>query len=221
MWLQLVIEVVVTYSDFVCYLFMIVSMMKNAGLIAVIYPFVVFGYALMEEINPRKRVWYAIMVYTEFLILIKFLYQLSFWEAIFWDNELDHFQDLLNAAHIGLHRKASGAFGELLAYFLPEILILFAIMSHIQKEIMVGLLYHKEERIEDIKEALIRHMNNANNEDLLLQRVHTNKSMMTQELDLFNLKFYKDIRNFEAQNELMMRRHSFSSYERQKYSTYE
>ena len=32
---------------------------------------------------------------------------------------------------MGLHRKASGAFGDMFAYFLPEILILFAIMSHI------------------------------------------------------------------------------------------
>jgi hypothetical protein len=47
----------------------------------------------------------------------------------------------------------------MLTYFLPEILILFAIMSHIQKEIMVGILFHKEEgRLESIKEALIRYL---------------------------------------------------------------
>ena len=74
--MQLVVEIIGSYSDYVCYLFMIISMMKNAGLISVIYPFVVFGYALMEDINPRKKVWYAIMIYTEVLILIKFLYQL-------------------------------------------------------------------------------------------------------------------------------------------------
>lgn len=53
---------------------MIISMMKNAGLVSLIYPMVVFGYALMEEINPRKRFWYTIMIYTEVLILIKFLF---------------------------------------------------------------------------------------------------------------------------------------------------
>lgn len=65
---------IVTYSDSVCYILMIVSMMKNAGFISLIYPFVVFGYALMEEINPRKKIWYSIMIYTEVLILIKFLF---------------------------------------------------------------------------------------------------------------------------------------------------
>lgn len=129
--MQLVVEIIGTHSDFVCYVFMIMSMMKNAGLISLVYPFAVFGYGLMEEINPRKKLWYAIMIYTEGLILVKFLYQLSFWEAIFWDYQIDNFQDTLNAIHVGLQRKASGAFGEMLTYFLPEILILFAIMSHI------------------------------------------------------------------------------------------
>jgi hypothetical protein len=38
---------------------MLASMMKNAGLISLAYPFVVFGYALMEERSPCKRLWYA------------------------------------------------------------------------------------------------------------------------------------------------------------------
>lgn len=85
-YLQLIVEIVATNSDYICYLFMILSMMKNAGLISVIYPFLVFGYGLMEEANPKRKVWYGIMIYTEILILIKFLYQLSFWEAIFWED---------------------------------------------------------------------------------------------------------------------------------------
>jgi hypothetical protein len=49
-------------------------MMKNAGLISVFYPFIVFGYALMEEINPKKKIWYFLMIYTEMLILTKFVF---------------------------------------------------------------------------------------------------------------------------------------------------
>jgi hypothetical protein len=52
---------------------MLVSMMKNAGLISIFYPLVVFGYALFEEINPKKKVWYMLMLYTELLILAKFI----------------------------------------------------------------------------------------------------------------------------------------------------
>jgi hypothetical protein len=44
----------------------------------------------------------------------------------------------------------------MLAYFLPEILILFAIMSHIQKEMISGMLSLKETELEGIEEALLR-----------------------------------------------------------------
>jgi hypothetical protein len=72
-YIRLIIEIIVSYSDCVCYILMLVSMMKNAGLISLFYPLVVFGYALFEEINPKKKVWYMLMLYTELLILAKFI----------------------------------------------------------------------------------------------------------------------------------------------------
>ena len=82
-YIRLISEILVTYSDSVCYILMIASMMKNAGLISILYPIFVFGYALMEEINPGKKVWYILMIYTQVLIIAKFLFQLSFWEAFY------------------------------------------------------------------------------------------------------------------------------------------
>ena len=73
-YIRLLFEIIATYSDSICYILMIVSMMKNAGLISILYPLVVFGYSLMEEINPRKRIWYMLMIYTELLILAKFVF---------------------------------------------------------------------------------------------------------------------------------------------------
>jgi hypothetical protein len=70
----LMLEIIATYSDFICYLFMIISMMKNAGLISLVYPMTVFGFALMEEVNPKKKFWYVILIYTEALIMVKFLF---------------------------------------------------------------------------------------------------------------------------------------------------
>lgn len=73
-YIRLMFEIIATYSDSICYILMIVSMMKNAGLISILYPLIVFGYSLMEEINPRKRIWYMLMIYTEILILFKFVF---------------------------------------------------------------------------------------------------------------------------------------------------
>ncbi len=36
---------------------MIISMYFNAGLISLIYPISVFGYALVEETRPNKNFW--------------------------------------------------------------------------------------------------------------------------------------------------------------------
>lgn len=90
-YLGLLLEIITSYSEMVCYFFMITSMMKNAGLISLVYPFAVFGYALMQEMKPKKEFWNLILLYTQFLILLKFFYQLSFWNAIFSERGMDNF----------------------------------------------------------------------------------------------------------------------------------
>ena len=77
----------------------------------------------------------------------------------------------------------------MLTYFVPEILILFGIMSHIQKEIMVGLIDRKEQP-EDIKDALIRYIKYKNGKD----------QPQLQEFDLFDIKFSKDVSIYNARN---------------------
>jgi len=36
---------------------MIYSTYENAGLITIIYPFMIFGWALLEETRPNKTFW--------------------------------------------------------------------------------------------------------------------------------------------------------------------
>lgn len=128
---------------------MIVSMMKNAGLISILYPFFVFGYAIFEEINPKKVSWYRLMIYTELMIMAKFIVQLSFWDALLTPAQLINIQDTMNGIHLGLIRVDSDAFAKMVSYFLPEILILLAIMAHIQKQIMIGSLDFKDKNDEE------------------------------------------------------------------------
>ena len=55
------------------YICMIVAHMLNAGMVSIIYPFAVFGYALMEETRPGKTFWLFMMKYTVFILFAKFL----------------------------------------------------------------------------------------------------------------------------------------------------
>ena len=94
-YLVLFVEILSTYSQYLCYFFMLLSMMINAGLVSIIYPLSVFGFAMMEETSPKRTFWNIILVYTLALVLVKFIYQLNFWEAFIEPTSLQDFQNTL------------------------------------------------------------------------------------------------------------------------------
>ena len=61
------------------YIFMIFSMIHNAGLVSILYPFAVFGYALMEEGRPGKVFWNMMSGYTIFILFMKLIVNLDMW----------------------------------------------------------------------------------------------------------------------------------------------
>lgn len=58
----------------IAYIFMIISMITNAGFISILYPLAVFGYALMEEGRPPANFWNFIVFYTTMIIFLKTLF---------------------------------------------------------------------------------------------------------------------------------------------------
>jgi hypothetical protein len=45
--------VIISNTQNLIYLCMMFSMFQNAGVISIVYPFLLFGYALVEETRPR------------------------------------------------------------------------------------------------------------------------------------------------------------------------
>jgi len=72
--------ILISQTQTLIYFSMILSMYMNAGIISLIYPIAVFGYALLEETRPRKEFWSFIRVYTTVLLIFKFLMNLSIFE---------------------------------------------------------------------------------------------------------------------------------------------
>jgi len=70
-YLTFVPKLLASQSDHVAYFFMILSMMINAGLISLPFPFLVFGYALIKENGPGKVFWKIVLWYTCFVIIFK------------------------------------------------------------------------------------------------------------------------------------------------------
>ena len=102
---------------------MMYSMYMNAGLLSLVYPFSIFGYALLEETRPKRWYWDWIRNYTSCIVCLKFLFNLSAFGAVLQDESFQFYAGLLK---IGL--KNLDDLAMLLWYMLPEILILILIM---------------------------------------------------------------------------------------------
>ena len=72
--LKLMLEVWISYWEYFCYLLLIIYQIKSQGLLMIIIPFAVFGYALTEETRPRFRFWSFIFCLIVSVVLLKFFY---------------------------------------------------------------------------------------------------------------------------------------------------
>lgn len=81
-WISTLVKVIASNTQNLAYIFMINSMIQNAGAISIGYPLFVFGYALFEERGPGKRFWYFIIYYTLAILIIKYTIQLTVFEAL-------------------------------------------------------------------------------------------------------------------------------------------
>ena len=82
--LETIAYIIISNTDSLIYLAMMLSMFTNAGLISILYPISIFGFALLEETRPRKKYWHFIQNYSQVILLLKFIFNLSF---------IDNFQD--------------------------------------------------------------------------------------------------------------------------------
>lgn len=63
-------KILASYTHLFCYFFMMLALFTNGGVLYFVYPFAIFGIAMMEESRPGKTFWYFIIVYTQILIIL-------------------------------------------------------------------------------------------------------------------------------------------------------
>jgi len=56
-----------------CYFWMLWAVIENGGAIYMIYPFLIFGVALVSEERPGKKYWYFVLFYTQFILIVQYL----------------------------------------------------------------------------------------------------------------------------------------------------
>lgn len=118
---------------------MIFSMYINAGLISLVYPISVFGYALMEETRPKRAFWEFIKKYTTVLLFIKFIWNLNIIEFLSKTEGFKYWEGMLK---LGLYDYPE--LKDLLIYMLPELSIITFIMLNEIALKLKGLYYQNE-----------------------------------------------------------------------------
>ncbi|XP_055955380.1 piezo-type mechanosensitive ion channel component 2 isoform X2 [Patella vulgata] len=81
--------VLVSRSELLCYFLMILNQMIYACLISLPLPLMVFLWGMLSIPRPSKRFWITVITYTEALVVIKYLFQFSFFpwnEVVFTDD---------------------------------------------------------------------------------------------------------------------------------------
>lgn len=135
--------------DMIAYMIMIIQTIINPGVCTLVYPFSIFGYALLMETRPSKYYWYFILAYTQLLMIVEFVLSLSFFDA-------DDYQQLFNQYFLGLEVVNGDDAQKLLVHFAPKVLILYTVMNSMLNEISLGLFNEKEEQKEPVQSAYVR-----------------------------------------------------------------
>lgn len=99
-WFAATLKAIISNTQFITYIFMISSLFTNAGIVSIMYPFAVFGMALLEETRPGKRFWRFILSYSLSILLLKYISNLSFMQSVLANDYFVVFDGYLK---LGLH----------------------------------------------------------------------------------------------------------------------
>ncbi|XP_067327164.1 piezo-type mechanosensitive ion channel component 1 isoform X1 [Anolis sagrei] len=66
------------HSDLLCYFIIILNNMVTASVVSVVLPILVFLWAMLSIPRPSKRFWMTAIVYTEVMVVVKYLFQFGF-----------------------------------------------------------------------------------------------------------------------------------------------
>ena len=171
--LETLFYIIISNTDNFIYAAGIFSMYQNAGLFGLVYPFSMFGYAMLEETRPRNSYWNFILKYTVGLLLVKFIINLQI-----MGNLLNNpsFVRINGYMKIGIYDHQD--MKKIIIYMLPEILLIALCSMNEIKLRLMGMYYNIEEDLESVEDAIQRNILKGDEEAVKHQKLVRSNMIM-------------------------------------------
>lgn len=111
----------ISNTDTICYILVFVNQVFSASVLSLPLPLMVLLWGTLSLPRPSKNFWVALIVYTQILVLLKFLFQFQFWP---WVNDvvLDN-EPFAPVRILGIEQRAG--------YATFDLLLLLALFWHV------------------------------------------------------------------------------------------
>ncbi|XP_054652198.1 piezo-type mechanosensitive ion channel component 1 [Dunckerocampus dactyliophorus] len=125
------------YSELVCYFIIILNNVVSASVISLVLPIMIFLWAMLTVPRPTKRFWMTAIVYTEVMVVVKYLFQFGFfpWNSVY-EMTLNEDKPFFPPRILGLEKTDT--------YIRYDLLQLLALFFHRSLLMRYGLWDHKD-----------------------------------------------------------------------------
>ena len=146
----------IEHNEYIIYFFITLYHILNGKALSIIYPILVFTFGIIQYPRPNKFFWKLLMIYTTFIIFLKFFIQSNLWELgelsskiyIYFDESSEDY-----ISYLGLKKIPDHDFYLFMSYIFPDFFILLLLIINQIILIRKGLWYNSESGYENIEEA--------------------------------------------------------------------
>ncbi|XP_047458745.1 piezo-type mechanosensitive ion channel component 1 isoform X2 [Mugil cephalus] len=123
-------------SELLCYLIIVLNNMVSASAISLVLPILVFLWAMLAVPRPTKRFWMTAIVYTEVMVVVKYIFQFGFfpWNSVY-ELTLNEDKPFFTPRILGLEKTDN--------YIRYDLLQLLALFFHRSLLMQYGLWDHE------------------------------------------------------------------------------